>query len=155
MSSRAATLSSAGHSAYVAEVRELVHDQADALFALVPPMVERLAASSAMATPPIVTRDDRTLRMIMGQCSVELEVEATIDMPDDGNRALLFPAGPARCIVRTPAGILARWDLRQVHPGGAAPVYAWMAPGVGTAVAEPAIARVIDHLLTCYRQQAA
>jgi hypothetical protein len=149
MSNLTTTSSSAGHTAYVAEVRELVHDQVDALLGLLMGRIERVATAGEPATQPLVSRGDRMLRLTIGRCSTELEVQATIDVPDGESRARLFPVGPARCIVRAPDGILARWDLRQAHPGDPSSVHAWMVAGTEKAVTESEAALVVDHLLAC------
>jgi hypothetical protein len=143
------TPASTGHTAYVAEARSLVHDQVDALFALLMTTVEHLGASGAVTPRPIVTRGDSMLRITIGRCSATLEVRAAIDVPNGESRAQFFPFGPARCIVHASSGILAQWDLRQVRPGDASLVRAWMVAETENVVTESDAVQVMDYLSAC------
>lgn len=148
MNSLTTTPASDDHAAYIAEVRELIHDQVDALFALLTTTVEHTAGASD--AHPVVVRGDRTLRLAIDPCPEVFAVQATIDLPEGENRAQMFPAGPARCIVWAPDGIIARWDLRPVHSDTGSLNYAWMVAGTETVVTEDEVAMVVDHLLACH-----
>ncbi len=148
MSDLTTTPASVGHTTYVTEVRELVHDQVDALFALLMTAIEHTAGASD--AHPVVVRGDRTLRLTIDPCPEVFAVQATIDLPEGENRAQTFPSGPARCIVWVPDGIIAQWDLRPVHSDTGPLEYAWMEVGTETMVTEHEVALVVDHLLTCH-----
>lgn len=148
MSDLITTLTSVGHTTYVAEARELVHDQVDALFALLMTTIEHTAGASDVHL--VVARGDRTLRLTIDPCPEVFAVQATIDLPEGENRAQMFPTGPARCIVWAPDGVIARWDLRPVHSDTGSLEYAWMEAGTETIVTEHEVAMVVDHLLACH-----
>lgn len=149
MSGSQTTLASARHAEYLAEVSRLVHDQVDALYAVLMTVTERLLASNVVSTRPTVTHGDRVIRVALGRCTIDIEARATIDLPEGANRAQIFPTGPAWCIARAPDGIIARWELRPVHADNASPSYAWMVAGTEMPIGEPEVAVVVGHLLAC------
>jgi hypothetical protein len=149
VSNVAATVQTAGHATYGEEVRELVCEHMGNLATLLMISAEHALLPGEEGPRPMVTRGERRLRLTIGTCSIVLDVEATIDMPEGASRAHEFPAGPARCTVQGPQGNIAHWDLRRANPGNTSLMYAWMVAGTDTTVGEPEIAAMVDHALAC------
>jgi len=136
------TGASEAHQEYLAEARQLVDDQIEALFAL----IARAAARATTGQQPAVTRTGHTLRVSNGTRTAAFEIEAITDLPEGADRAQAFPAGQARCMMNGPEGVIEEYELHRLGAGAAAPGYTWMYARTETAIDEESIARSLQSL---------
>jgi len=135
---------SEAHQEYLAETRQLVDDQIEALFALIASAAAR--ATTATGQQPAVTRSGHTLRVSNGARTTAFEIEAITDLPEGADRAQAFPAGQARCTMSGPEGMIEEYELHRLGAGAAAPGYTWMYARTETPIDEDGVARSLQSL---------
>lgn len=149
MNNDEATRAAMAHAAYLAQTRQLVDAQTEALFGLVTAVLARARADELAARHADVSRQDHTLTVTNGPCSEVFAVEAISDLPDGANHALLFPTSQARCLIRTSEGRTIEWLLRRDNAGNSTQAYAWMLAGSDTHLGESEMNGVLRPLLAC------
>lgn len=149
MSNDETAQAAAGHAAYLAETRQLVDTQTDALFGMVTTILTRAGRHDPAARRARISRQDHTLVVTSGSCSEAFTVKGISDRPDSLDRARLFPTSQARCLVQRSDSSTAEWLLRRDMAGDSAPMYAWMLAGSEARVGEPEIDGVLHPLLEC------
>lgn len=149
MSNDETTQAAAGHAAYLAETKQLVDTQTEALFSLVTTILAQAGHHDPAARHTSISRQDHTLTVDKGPCSETFTVRAISDLSDGADRMRLFPTSQAQCLVQATDGHTAEWLLRRDYAGDSGPVYAWMPAGSDTRVGEPEIAGVLGPLLEC------
>lgn len=140
---------SAGHAAYLAETRQLVDAQTEALFSMVTAILAHAGHHDPVARHARVSHEDHTLTVTNGPCSETFTINAISDLPDSADRIRLFPMSQARCLVQATDGSTAEWLLRRDNTGDVIPVYAWMPARSETRVGEPEIHGMLRRLLDC------
>lgn len=141
LSAADAAAATAGHSAYLAEVRQLVDDQSAVLFR----MVTAAAAQASTAAQHIdVTHGTRSLTASVGPHAAVFQIELITDRAAGMGRAKTFMMGQARCIVPTPDGTVEEWvlALRSMAAGGAGTrgTHTWMDARVRHPITEEVVA---------------
>lgn len=136
----------AAHQEYLAEVRQLVDQQVGALAEMVSAAATHVATHAAGGQHVDVTRDDHTLKATSGERSVVFAVEAVTDLPEGADRALDFPTGQARCIVRTSDGASEEWVLHRAGAGESLH-YSWVRAESQTPIGEQDVAALVRSLV--------
>lgn len=149
MNNDEATRAAMAHAAYLAQTRQLVDAQTEALFGLLTTVLARARGYEPAARHADVSRQAHTLTVNACACSEVFTVQAISDLPDGANRALIFPTSQARCLIRAPDGGTTEWLLMRDYDGDTAPSYAWMLAGSNTRVGEPEANGVLRSLLAC------
>lgn len=149
MSNDVTTQAGAGHAAYLAETRQLVDEQTEALFSIVAAILAHASHHDSVARHARVSHQAHTLTVTNGPCSETFTVTAISDLPDSADRMRLFPMSQARCLVQATDGSTAEWLLKRDNTGDVIPVYAWMPARSDTRVGEPEIHSMLRQLLDC------
>lgn len=149
MSNDETAQATAGHAAYLAETRQLVDTQTEALFGMVTTILARAGRHDPAARRASISRQDHTLAVTNGPCSEVFTVEAISNLPDSLDRAHLFPTSQAQCLVQASDGQTVERLLRRDMAGDSAPMYAWTLAGSDVRVGEPVINGVLRPLLEC------
>ena len=135
---------SEAHQEYLAEARQLVDAQIEAIFTLITNAAAR--ATTATGQQPAVTRTGHTLRVSNGARTAAFQIEAITDLPEGADRAQAFPAGQARCTMSGPEGMIEEYELHRLGGGAAAPGYTWMYARTETPIDEDGVARSLQSL---------
>lgn len=128
------------HKEYLAEAERLVDQQVEALFNRISGL-----ASQAGAAQPVLAHNGRSLRIDRGGHAVSFDVEAITDLPEDTDRAQVFPVSQARCIVHALDGTTSEWQLHRLGEGNATPPYTWVNAQSGAPVSDEEIRQLLQE----------